>query len=64
MPNFYSQFIEQLKQLRNMIKSSDKDMFEDEIKGIVEKVKSDDRLSAEERNEALVICYEILKKFQ
>ena len=60
---FYSQFIQTLKQLRGMVKPSDKAMFEDEIKDIVEKVKSDDRLSVEERNEALVICYEILKKF-
>ena len=61
---FYSEFIQTLKQLRSMVKPSDKAMFEDEIKDIVKKVKSDDRLSAEERNEALVICYEILKKFQ
>lgn len=60
---FYSEFIQTLKQLKAMVKPSDKAMFEDEIKDIVEKVKSDDRLSAEERNEALVICYEILKKF-
>ncbi len=64
MPKFYSQFIEQLKQLKGMIKPSDKAMFEEEIKDIVEKVKSDTRLNVEERNEALIVCYEILKKFE
>lgn len=63
MPNFYSQFIEQLKQLRNMIKPSDKAMFEDEIKGIKSKVLSDDRLNASEKQMSLAIIDDILAKF-
>ena len=63
MPKFYSQFIQQLNQLRGMIKSSDKDMFEDEIKDIKSKVLSDDRLNASEKQMSLAIIDDILAKF-
>lgn len=63
MPKFYSQFIEQLKQLRNMIKPSDKAMFEEEIKDIKSKVLSDDRLNASEKQMSLAIIDDILAKF-
>lgn len=60
---FYSQFIEQLKQLRNMLTKDDAPMFKDELLDVKSKVLSDDRLNASEKQMSLAIIDDILAKF-
>lgn len=63
MPNFYSEFVNQLCQLRNMLTKDDAPMFKDELLDIKSKVFSDDRLNASEKQMSLAIIDDILAKF-